>query len=126
MVAFEAAPDDLGDRGHVVGASVTGGLPDAVAAVVGLPWQSVLEHHQAGDDVGALDVGDVGALDAQRRIVHPQGLLQFLQRGRAGGEVTGAGDLVLAQGLGRVGGRGLHERAFVTALGHAQGHPRTA
>ena len=36
--------------------------------VVGLPGQSILEHHQGRHHVGALDVADVDAFDAQRRI----------------------------------------------------------
>ena len=63
----EPPAGDLGDRRHVVGAAVAGRLPDGVVPVVGLARQPVLEHHQRGHHIGALDMADVDALDPQWR-----------------------------------------------------------
>src|SRR5690606_32862961 len=64
QVAAEPAQDDLVYGGDV---AVLG--PDREPAVFALAGQAVLEHHHGGDDVLALEVGDVVALDAQRRLV---------------------------------------------------------
>src|SRR5699024_9519796 len=79
LVPLETAPDDLGDGGDVVGMSVARGVPDLIAAVVGLLRQAVLENDEAGDDVRALDVRDVRALNSQGWLVHPEGLLQVAE-----------------------------------------------
>ena len=116
-VAGEAAAHDLGHGGGVVGA-----LGDREAAVVGLLGQPVLEHDHAGHDVGALDVRDVDALDAQRGVGQLEGLLQLGERERAGGEVAGPLHPVPGEGLLGVALDGLHEVALVAALGHPQRH----
>ena len=70
--------------------------PDGEAAVFALAGQAVLEDHHRGDDVVALQVGDVVALDAQRRLVEVERVGDLLQRLAAGGQVAGPADLVLA------------------------------
>ncbi len=123
MVAGEAAAGHLGDGADV---AALGALPDGEPAVLGLAGQAVLEHHQRGHHVGALHVADVHALDAQRRLVKAERVLQLLQRGRARGEVAGAAQLVLRERLLRVALHGLHQRPLVAALRHPQRHPRPA
>ena len=46
--------------------------------------QPVLEDHHRADIIGALHVAHVVALDAKRRFLQPEGLLQFLDRSRRG------------------------------------------
>jgi hypothetical protein len=77
-VPAEAAPDDLVHRGGVVLAAVGVARPaHGEAAVLALAGQAVLEHHHARDDARALQVADVEALDAQRRLLEPERLLQL-------------------------------------------------
>ena len=82
-VAPEAAGQDLVHRGGVVDglAAVVarGSAPDDEPAVLALARQAVLEDDHRRDDVGALDVADVVALDAQRRVVELEGVLELLQ-----------------------------------------------
>ncbi len=59
--AFVAAVDDLAHGGEVVDAG--DGL-DLELAVVGLLHRAVFPDDHGGDGFGALDVGDVEALDA--------------------------------------------------------------
>jgi hypothetical protein len=93
---------------------------DDEAAVLGLAGESVLEDDHRADDVGALDVADVEALDAQRRVGQLERVLELLEGLAAGGEVAGAGHLVAGEGLFGVAADGLHERALVAALRDAQ------
>ena len=94
---------------------------DHEAPVLALAGQPVLEDHHGGDDLGALEVGDVVALDAQRHLVERERLLDLLQRPVAGGEVARPLGLVEGQRLGGVGGDGLLEVALVAALRHPDG-----
>ena len=112
-------------RGGVVGG------PGLVAAhdepaVLGLARQAVLEDDHRADDLGALHVADVEALDAQRCLVELEGVLQLLERLAAGGEVAGPGDLVPGQALLGVAGDGLHQGALVAAARHPQVDPAAA
>ena len=103
-----------------------GAAADLEAPVVRLAGQPVLEHHQRRHDVRALHVRDVDALDAQRRAVEPERVLDLLQRGGAGREVAGAAQLVLGEGLLGVALDGLGQRPLVAALGHADLHAGAA
>ena len=111
-------------RGVVGGAGLV--AADDEPAVLGLARQAVLEDDHRPDDLGALDVADVEALDAQRRLVELEGVLQLLERLAAGREVAGAGDLVPGQALLGVAGDGLHEGALVAAARHPQVDPAAA
>ena len=93
------------------------------AAVLGLTGQPVLEDDHGADNLGALHVADVEALDAQGCVVQPQCVLDLLECLTAGGEVTSPGHLVSRQALRRVAGHRLHERALVTTLRNAQVDP---
>ena len=84
---------------------------DHEAAVLALAGQAVLEHDHRGDHLGALEVGDVVALDAQRRVVEPERVLDLLEGLVAGGQVRGALGLVQDQGLAGVAADGLLEAA---------------
>ncbi len=88
------------------------------AAVLALAGEPVLEDDHRGDDVGALHVADVVALDAQRRLVELEVVLQLLQGEAAQREVSGAGHLVPGEGLLGVAAHRLHEGALVAALRH--------
>ena len=83
-VAGEPAAQHLGDRGHVVGRA-----PDRRSGGTRSCGQPVLEDDHAGDHVGALDLRDVVALDAQRRGLQAERLGDLLQRLAAGGQVAG-------------------------------------
>ena len=76
-VPGEATADHLAHRRGVIDAVVPA---DGEAAVLALARQPVLEHDHRGDDVGALHVADVEALDPQRRHGQLQRLLQLGQR----------------------------------------------
>src|SRR6476661_6087009 len=65
QVAAEPARERLFHRGEVV---LTLLVADLEPAVVGPLRDGVLEHGHRGDDLGALQVRDVEALDAQRRL----------------------------------------------------------
>ncbi len=124
-VAQETAAGHLGDRGDIVRASATGRLADRVVPVVRLARQPILEHHQRGHHIGALDVTDVHAFDPQRRLGQPEGVLNALQRFGSRVEVTGTLQLVLGQRLMGIALHGLGQRAFVAAYRDPQAHPRT-
>ena len=95
-------------------------------AVLALAREAVLEHDHGRDDVGALHVADVEALDAQRCGRQAQLLLQFGERTRTCREVRRALELVLVERLRGVARDGLGERSLVTALRHAQPDPAAA
>ena len=95
---------------------------DDEAAVLRLAGEAVLEDHHRRDDLGALEVGDVVALDAQRHLVEREGLLDLLERTVAGGEVAGALGLVERERLQGVVGDRLLQVALVAALRHPDGH----
>lgn len=120
---FEVVAQATGD--HVVhgGGVVAGGGPgDRVAAVLALLGQAVLEDHLGADDVRALRVGDVEALDAQRRLGEVEGLAEVLERLGAGGEVAGAAQPMQPQRLLGVGGDGAQQVLLLAALGDAHLH----
>ena len=60
--------------------SLPGTLLDLEPPVVGVLRQAVLHHHHRADEVGALDVAHVVALDAQRRLGQAERVLQLVQR----------------------------------------------
>src|SRR3712207_2645709 len=84
--------------------------------------QAVLEDDHAGHHVGLLDVRDVDALDAQRRVGELERLLQLRQRQRAGGEVAGPLDPVPGEGLLGVALHRLQQGTLVAPLRHPQAH----
>ena len=100
--------------------------PDDEPAVLGLARQAVLEDDHRRDDVGALDVADVEALDPQRRVGQLEGLLELLEGLAAGGEVAGPGHLVPGEGLLGVAADRLHQRPLVAALRDPQVDPVAA
>ena len=131
-VALEAAGQDLVHRRGVVHGlgAVERGMrvvaPDDEPAVLGLARQAVLEDDHRRDDVGALDVADVEALDPQRRVGQLEGLLELLEGLAAGGEVAGPGHLVPGEGLLGVAADRLHQRPLVAALRDPQVHTMAA
>ena len=96
---------------------------DHEAAVLALAGQAVLEDHHRGDHLGALEVGDVVALDPQRHLGQLERLLDLLERLVAGGQVAGPLGLVQHQRLAGVAGDGLLERLLVAALRHPDRAP---
>jgi hypothetical protein len=90
--------------------------PDDEPAVLGLAGQPVLEDDHRADDVGALDVADVEALDAQRRVRQLEDVLELLEGLAAGGQVAGRGDLVRARDCSGVAADRLHKAPLVAAL----------
>ena len=71
-------------------------------------------------------MADVEALDAQRRLVELEGVLELLERLAASREVAGARDLVAGEALRRVAGDRLHEGALVAAARHPEVDPAAA
>src|SRR5699024_8199361 len=90
--------------------------PDLIATVVSLLRQAVFEDDEAGDDVRSLDVGNIRALNAQGRLVHPESLLKVTQGCGACGDVPGALQLVLCQRLGGIGVRIAQQRLLIATL----------
>ncbi len=93
-------------------------------AVLALAGQAVLEHHHAGDHVGALHVADVEALDPQRRVGAaraPPAARPAPATGRSGRDARFS--LCCSEGLLGVALDGLHQRPLVAALRHPQRHP---
>ena len=86
---------------------------DHEPAVLALAGQAVLEDDHRRDHLGALEVGDVVALDPQRHVLEAERLLDLLQRAVAGGQVAGALGLVQGQRLLGVAGDGLLEGLLV-------------
>ena len=76
-MAQKTTAHHLSDGADVVGATVTRCILNPVAAIVGLLRQSVLEDHQRGHHIGALNMRDVSAFDTQRRFIHKQRVLKF-------------------------------------------------
>ncbi len=128
LVEITAKPpaDHLVDGRDVVGRrsiAVRNGHPDGVdsePAVFALARQPVFEHHHRGDDVGALQVRDVVALDAQRRLLQFEGVLDLLQRAAASRQIASPLHFVQRQSLDGVARDGLHECALVATLRNAQ------
>ena len=105
---------------------VVAGDVDLEPAVLALVRQAVLEHDHRPDVVGALEVGHVVALDAQRRLGQAEVVLQLGERPAAGVVVAGPAQAVAGELLLGVAGDGLEQRALVAALRHADLHPRAA
>src|SRR5262249_37611462 len=86
----------------------------------GFAGNAVLEDHHRSDDLGALDVGDVEALDAERQRLEIEHLAKLLERFDAP-QPFGLGDERLAREreLG-VALRQLLQPAFLAALGCAE------
>ena len=78
LKAFVAAVDDLAHAGEVVDA---GDGADLELAVVGLLHGAVFPDDHGGDGFGALDVGDVEALDAAGQFFEGEGVLEGLLNG---------------------------------------------
>ncbi len=93
---------------------------DLEAPVLALALEAVLEDDHGRDHVLALEVGDVVALDPQRRAVQAERLGDLLQGPGAGGQVGGALGLVQRQRLAGVLGDRLHQRLLVAPLRHPQ------
>ncbi len=102
-------------RGHVV---LPIDPPDHESPVFALARQPVLEDHHAGHHLGALEVGDVIALDAQGDLVETQRLLDLLQSLVARGQVAGAASSCGAPAPGRRCAPRSPARTLVAPLGH--------
>ena len=121
-VGRQPAGEDLLHRRVVVVARHV----DLEPAVLPLVRQPVLEHDHRADVVGALQVGHVVALDAQRRLGQPEVLLQLGERPAAGVVVAGPAQAVAGELLLGVAGDRLQQRPLVAALRHPDLHPRAA
>ncbi|OCI32744.1 hypothetical protein OERS_03350 [Oerskovia enterophila] len=121
-IALEAARDDLVHRGRVVARSQALGPTDREVPVLALAREPVLEHDHRRDLVGSLRRGHVVALDAQRRGLEAQGLLDLAQRLAARGQVAGSARAVQREGVLRVLVHRGGELALVPALGHSDVH----
>src|SRR4051794_30541234 len=97
-------------------------VPDLEAPVVGPLREPVLHHDHRADDLGALEVRDVEALDAQRRLRQVERVLQRRERASAGVVVRRTLELVLGERFVRVVRDGLEELTLVAALRHAHSH----
>ena len=102
---------------------VVGGRRDVEAPVLVLARQPVLEDDHRRDDVRAGQVRDVEALDAQRRLVEAERLLQVGDGLRARGEVGAAPRLVEHQRLRRVARGRLGELRLLAALRDVEVRP---
>ncbi len=122
-VRRQSAGEHLLHRRVVV---VAGHVLDLEAAVLALVRQPVLEHDHRPDVVGALEVGHVVALDAQRGLGQVEQVLQLGERPAAGVVVAGAAQPVADELLLGVARHRLVQRPLVAALGHAHLHPRAA
>ena len=91
-------------------------------SVLGLARQSVLEDDHGRHDLGALQVRDVVALDAQRRRGKIERLLDLLQRLAASREVARTVHLVPCHRLLGVLLHGGHQGLLVASLGHPDLH----
>ena len=89
-----------------------------------LARQPVLEDHHRGDHVGALQVGDVEALDPQRRVVQPERVLHLLPApGERAVRSLARLSLCCVSACSALRCDGLHQRPLVAALRHPQRRP---
>ena len=103
-------------HGAVVVVALDGGHLEA--PVVASLRQTVLDHDHRADVVGALDVAHVVALDAQRRLGHPERCLQLLEGDGTAGQVARPPQAVAHELVGGVlAGRG-EELALAAPLRH--------
>ena len=100
---------------------------DHEPAVLALAGQAVLEDHHRGDHLGALEVGDVVALDAQRRRRRSPSACWISSSARLR-VVRSLARLVLcsASAWRGVAGHGLLQRLLVAALRHPDRDPAAA
>ena len=70
-------------------------------------------------------MGNIGALDAKRRLCHAQVFLDCFDGGAAGCEVPGSTQFVLVEGLRSITNDGVHEGSFVTTLRNTYVNVRT-
>src|SRR5690606_35339917 len=118
--------DDLVHGLGVVACAVAVRPADAERAVLALAGQAVLEHDHRRRLVGALRVRDVVALDAQRRGLEVERLLDLAQRLAPRGEVPRAPGAVQHQRVLGVLADGGSELPLVPALRHADVDPGAA
>ena len=114
----EAPAQHLGHRGEVVGGALGGA--DLEAAVVGLLRRAALEHDHRGDRVRAAEVGDVEALDPDRRRVEAERLLQPVERLHAALAAALGAQPLLVEREPRVALGQLEDAPLLAALGGAQ------
>src|SRR4029453_9001257 len=112
-----AGARDPAQGGHVVLAL---DRADLEAAVLALAGQAVLEHHHRAHDLVALEVGDVVALDPQRRLGQVERLLELLEAAGPGVEVAGPLELVGGEGLAGVGRDRLQQGPVLPPAGHPE------
>ena len=122
-VGRQASPEHLFHRRVVVVAVDVLHLEAAVLALVG---QAVGEHHHRTDVVGALQVGHVVALDAQRSLGQPERVLQLGERPAAAVVIGCPAQPVARELLLGVARHRLVQVAFVAALRHPDLDPRAA
>ena len=96
-----------------------------IAAVVRFLRGPIFENDQRSHDVSALEVRNIGALDAERRLCHAQVFLDCFDGSATGCEVPGSPQFVLVEGLGSITNDGVHEGSFVTTLRNANVNVRT-
>src|SRR5829696_5467505 len=121
--APKPAGDDFVHRRDIV---LAVDVPDDEATVLTLPWQPVFEDHHRGHHLRALQVGDVEALDPQRRRGQIERLPELFESPIAGGQITGPRRLVPNQRLSGIPGDRVHQRPLVTPVRHLDLDCRTA
>ena len=125
--AFGVAAEPSGDASWIEAVSSALDAPDGEPAVLALAGQPVLEDHHRRDDARALQVGHVEALDAQRRLVEAERVLDLLQRAATGREVASHDASCAARGPAWRCGCTVSTRcAFVATARHPQVDARAA
>lgn len=120
QVAREAPPEHLAHRRCVIALLAL----DQETPVFGFAGKAVLEDNHGSHDIGALDVADVEALDAQGSLIQAEGLGQFLESLGARRQIAGPSHLVPGQGLFGIAVHGLEKALLVPALRDSHGHLR--
>ena len=121
--AAEPAGDHLVHGGHVVLAL---DLADDESSILALPGETVFEDHHRADYFGALQVGDVIALDSEWSARQLERLLNLFQCPIPGRKITSTSGLVLYQDLLGVTGDCFHQCPLVATLGHPDRDMRAA
>src|SRR6188768_1628385 len=119
----EPAGDHLVHGGHVVLAL---DLADEKSSILALPRQTVFKDDHGADYFGALQIGDVVALDPEWSAGQFERLLNLFQCPIPGRKITSTSGLVLDQDLLGVAGDCLHKGPLVATLRHADKDMRTA
>ncbi len=119
LPAGEAAAQNLGHRGEVVGLAF-GERADLETAVVGLLRRSALEHDHRGDRLRPTDVRDVEALDPDRGHVQAERLLQPLERLHPSLTAALGAQPLLVEREPRIALGQLEDAALLAALGRTQ------